>query len=278
MRSIIRGNRCAQSAGGFTLIELLVVVAIIGVLLAMLLPAIQAARETARRSQCTANLRQIGIALHNHHDSNKAFPPGCVERRPFRSTVERQLAWSALLLPMLEEGGLADRFDTSAAYDAPVNEEAAGAVLPIYLCPSTVTLADDRDEYRTLSGRGAIDYGGRFGSQEVSKRMNGVMLWNKTISTADIRDGNSYTVQVAEDSGRGTAMDGEWANGENIFDQGRKINASMHNEMWSDHSGGVNTLYCDGSVHFLAETTDAKVIEALCTRDGGEAIDRGATN
>ena len=73
---------------------------------------------------------------------------------------------------MLEESRLADRFDTSAAYDAPVNEEAAGAVLPIYLCPSTVTLADDRDEYRTLSGRGAIDYGGMFGSQEVAKRMN----------------------------------------------------------------------------------------------------------
>ena len=73
-------------------------------------------------------------------------------------------------------------------------------------------------------------------------------------------------------------MDGEWANGENIFDQGRRINTSMHNEMWSDHGGGINTLYSDGSVHFLDEDTDAKVIQALCTRDGGEMIDLGTTN
>ena len=111
MKTIMRGNRCAQSAGGFTLIELLVVVAIIGLLLALLLPAIQAAREATRRTQCRGNLRQIGVALHNYHQAHQAFPPGCIDRRPFRSTAERQLAWSVLLLPMLEESGLADRFD-----------------------------------------------------------------------------------------------------------------------------------------------------------------------
>ena len=281
MRALFRGNRCAPGARGFTLVELLVVIAILGLLLALLLPAIQAARESTRRSWCTSNLRQIGIALHNYHDARQAFPPGCIERRRFRSTAERQLAWSVLILPMLEESSLADRFDMSAAYDDPVNREAAGAVLSVYLCPSTATLADDRDDDDdglTTAGLGVTDYGGMFGSQEVAQLMNGVMIWDKPIAIGDIRDGTSYTIQVAEDSGRGTAMDGEWANGENIFDQGRKINVSMHNEMWSDHSGGVYTLYCDGSVHFLNETTDAKVIQALCTREGGERIDRGATH
>ena len=115
MRTMNHGNRCAPRMAGFTLIELLVVVAIIGLLLAMLLPAVQAARESARRSQCKANLRQIGIALHSHHDSHKAFPPGCIERRPFRSTAERQLAWSVLLLPNVEESRLADRFNRVVA-------------------------------------------------------------------------------------------------------------------------------------------------------------------
>src|SRR5262245_18858252 len=103
------GSSSARSEGeGFTLIELLVVIAIIGALIALLLPAVQAAREAARRITCAANLRQVGIALHGYHDAMATFPPGGWEWRPPGNRVRRQLAWSALILPYLEQKPLYD--------------------------------------------------------------------------------------------------------------------------------------------------------------------------
>jgi prepilin-type processing-associated H-X9-DG protein len=85
--------------------------------------------------------------------------------------------------------------------------------------------------------------------------------------------GTSETIIVAEDTGRGWKLDSEWANGQNIFDETGPINVSQNNEMWSDHRGGVNAAFCDGSAHFLSQLLDVKVVEALCTRDSGEVID-----
>src|SRR5262249_41536977 len=95
--------RTRRRRRGFTLIELLVVITIIGVLIALLLPAVQAAREAARRMQCSSNLRQMGIALHGYHAAFATFPPGGWEWRPFNQPSKRQIAWSALVLPYLEQ-------------------------------------------------------------------------------------------------------------------------------------------------------------------------------
>jgi len=273
-------------ARGFTLIEVLIVVAIIGVLVALLLPAVQAAREAARRSQCINNLRQIGIALHEHHGARGKFPAGLVDRRTGANPASRQLAWSVYLLPYLEEQSTWRLFDTSSAFDSLPNRAAGGVIVPVYLCPSTErTLGSRLDnttgdvngngQYDPGDGLAVIDYGGMFGySGPGFHFMNGMMIWEKPLGLRQAADGASHTMLVAEDSGRGgNGAFGEWANGQNIFDVTRGINTAQANELWSDHVGGVQILLCDGSVQFLADETSQAVLSALCTRNGGEVFD-----
>src|SRR5262249_32882945 len=158
---------------GFTLVELLVVIAIIGILIALLLPAIQAAREASRRTQCANNLRQIGLALQGHVVANKAFPPGmkegCYQCGPW--------AWSAFILPYMDARSVYDRLvvQNRPTYAPNANGNRNGpaqVVLPVYLCPSTGHIADSRgDDFRINDfnhngtwdageGLGASDYGG----------------------------------------------------------------------------------------------------------------------
>src|SRR6476659_9529243 len=109
----------------FTLIELLVVIAIIAMLIGLLLPAVQRVREAAARTKCLNNLKQIALGLHNHLSDRGTFPPGGVEWRPFGDTTKRQLAWSAYLLPYLEQDALYRRLDLSTPFDSPQNAPAA---------------------------------------------------------------------------------------------------------------------------------------------------------
>lgn len=258
-------------AAGFTLVELLLVVAIIGTLVSLLLPAVQAAREAARRSHCQNNLRQIGLALHTFHDAHAAFPIGCIEKRTAKRPTARQLAWSAALLPQLEQQTLWRAIDFSATYDGARNAPAGSTALSVYLCPSAVRLAAGRDgaevanpaaDYRAA----AIDYGGVYGAAQLSPSGNGVMLFDRAVSLSEIADGASHTFIVAEDTGRGWGMDGEWINGENIFDLAGQVNAQQHDDLWSDHPGLTHALRCDGSVALLFETMDPQLLRAACTR------------
>lgn len=268
---------------GFTLVELLVVIAIIGVLVAMLLPAVQAAREAGRRAECQSHLHQIGVALQAYHDVHRQLPQGCLEKRVPRTKPNgRQLAWSAEILPQLEEGMLWRQIDFNAAYDSPVNGSAAATLVSTYLCPSTNRLAAGREgaivRRAATSGvtayeAAAIDYGGIYGAAQVSPAANGVLLYDEVVRFADITDGTSHTLAVAEDTGRGDTQDGEWINGENIFDVSNPINTQQHNEIWSDHQGGAMALWCDGSVTLLADRTELTVLRAICTRAGNDLID-----
>ncbi|MGI9458291.1 MAG: DUF1559 domain-containing protein [Aeoliella sp.] len=250
---------------GFTLVELLVVIAIIGTLVALVLPAVQAARESARRAECQNNLHQVGLALQSHHNDNEALPIGCVEWRPWRGTVERQLAWSVFLLPYLEQQTLYDGLDLSKPFDDPANADAAATVLPDFVCPSS------RRGEQSANVRGPCDYGGIYGERITGPNNppKGTMLIDTPVSFRQITDGTSKTIVVAEDTEFGN---GEWINGRNIFDQAFAINAApaFENDMRSEHPGGAQCVLADGSVHFLIEDMDLKTLAALCTRAGGE--------
>ncbi|MCC9657848.1 DUF1559 family PulG-like putative transporter [Rhodopirellula halodulae] len=252
--------RTAQT--GFTLVELLVVIAIIGVLVGLLLPAVQAAREAMRRASCQNNLHQIGLALQNYHSAYRHFPPGAIEVRP-QFPNGKQHAWSAFVLPFLEQASLAEQIDFGLPFDAPENEEAASTVLPGFLCPTT-----PRSE-GTIQGRGASDYGGIYGQRITGRNdpPNGMMLHDRALAFRDVLDGSSHTVIVSEDA---AFPDGQWINGRNLFDQAFSINQApaFENDMRSFHVGGVMVLKVDGSVSFLTEQLDLEILAALCTRAG----------
>jgi prepilin-type N-terminal cleavage/methylation domain-containing protein len=252
---------------GFTLVELLVVIGILGVLMALLLPAIQASREASRRTVCANNLRQLGIGLSAYHAAHRQFPVGCVEWRPPSDPAKRQLAWSAYLLPFIEETALADMLDLSRPFDSPQNATPAATVLPVYLCPSSPRVS------AVVEGRGACDYGGIYGERITSPNdpPKGTMLIDAVVTLRRIRDGAAKTLIVAEDS---RFSDGQWINGRNIFDQAFAINAAppYENDIRSEHTGGAQGVMVDGSVHFFAETIELKTLAALCTRAGGEVV------
>ena len=267
--------------GGMTLVELLVVVAIIGVLVSLLLPTIQASREAARRAECQNNLRQIGVALHAYHAAHGQFPVGCIDKRVPKNPNGKQLAWSATILPELGEPTLSRQVDFDAAYDSAANSLAAATVVPTYLCPSTVRtavgregviVADPSGGSNAASYRGAAtDYGGIYGAAQVSPSANGVFLYDRAVKISEITDGTSHTLALAEDTGRGWLWDGEWINGENIYDVSNALNPQQHNEIWSDHPGGAMALWCDGSASLLAAAMDLPVLRSICTRAGNDS-------
>lgn len=267
-----RGRASASDAPrAFTLIELLVVIAIIGVLVALILPAVQSAREAARRSACMSNLKQIGIAMHAYHELNRYFPPGCVQFRLYNKPQNRQLAWSLFILPHIEQKALYNSTNLFHGFDSAANTTAAGTILSVYLCPSSTRPSP------LVQNRGGCDYGGMNGERITSPNNppKGIMLNDRCVNMTMIRDGASRTIMIAEDS---INPDGQWINGLNVFDQAFPINQGpkFENDMRSRHPGGAQCLMADGSARFLKQSTDKKVLAALCTKAGKEPISEGS--
>ena len=264
---------------GFTLIELLVVIAIIAVLIALLLPAVQAAREAARRVQCVNNLKQVGLALHNYHDTNATFPAGGWTQGGMN------VGWSASILPGVEQPAIYNGINFTFAYNVAANSSVAATVMNVYLCPS--------EPRKALRGQaspnplypvdpfpsGDADYGGMFGPRAlivpplVNNPPRGAMIFDQCLGIREISDGTSQTIQIGEDP---EAINALWPSGHNVFDQSAPINArppfEYGEELTSQHPGGCNVLFADGSVHFLKQTVNPFVLAGLCTRAGGEVL------
>lgn len=268
----VSGSRAgAKSRRGFTLVELIVVISIIGLLVAVLLPAVQSARESARRTVCGNNLRQIGVGLLADHNAQQSFPIGALDRNV------RDIAWNVFLLPFIEERNAWQSFNVNLAFSDPANLPSTSQTVPTFLCPSTCRFAASRIGAMTgtpttsqSKWMACTDYAGMCGwSSDGSESVNGVLNFEAPVSISQITGGTSHVIAVVEDSGRNWSEDGQWANGRSILDQTGPINVTQWNEAWSDHPGGAMVLLCDGSVHFAADTISNTALSALCIRDAG---------
>lgn len=247
---------------GFTLVELLVVIAIVGMLAGLLLPAIQQARESARRMRCSNNLKNQMLALQSFHDAHRHLPPGN------DAPGELDHAWSTYLLPYLEQGALLDSLDLTVPWHAAANAPAVDTVLPIFRCPSSV-----------FDEPGDTDYGGISGSIATPAGLAGVNQGvlpalsrsEPRLSFADISDGLSETICIAESADRWEARIGCWANGWNTFVSNGLVNVEL-GEIFSRHPGCALAARADGSVMSITEGVEASVVGALCTRNGHEVV------
>ena len=182
---------------GFTLVELLVVIAIIGVLIALLLPAVQAAREAARRSECTSNLKQIGLALHNYHDVQRHLPLG-----KWGGAGQKKYSTHTLLLHYIEESNVYNMVDFSKTYDHANNVQARGAVVSVFLCPSD-------PESSLPAGWAGTNYHGCEGNvltKSGTNGANGLFYNGSLLRMADVLDGLSKTAAFSE------RLKGDWSN------------------------------------------------------------------
>jgi len=203
-------KRCSFRSSGFTLIELLVVIAIIAVLISLLLPAVQQAREAARRSDCKNRLKQLGLALHNYHDTHMVFPPGEIitgMECPPANSARRGAPWTVLILPYLDETPRYQAFDFEESFCSNANETAGQLnevqqIKPLskYQCPSDPNArpSEPNTNYRGVQG-GGPDSARRCVSS--SRRFffdNGTLFQNSRIGMRDITDGASNTLLVGE--------------------------------------------------------------------------------
>lgn len=293
---------------GFTLVELLVVIAIIGVLVALLLPAVQAAREAARASQCKNHLRQLGIATHQYHDTMGRLPAGWLANKP---EGVPGWGWSPALFPYLEQANLSENgIRRQVAIADRSNQEARETPITVLFCPS-----DPNPKVATIFGGGAeeeeeeheeeghehgaarhietsgtpllriarTNFVGVFGISEVEDAPGageGVFYFQSRTRFAEITDGLSNTVIVGERSAKlGNSVWAGVVQGANAA-MARVVGIADHppnhpdhhfDDFTSYHPGGVHFAFGDGSVQRLNDQIDMGVYQALCTRGGGES-------
>lgn len=233
---------------GFTLVELLVVISIIGVLMALLMPAIGAAREASRRIQCRNNLKQIGIACHVYHTTHKMLPKGGAGIASLTNALAKarwQLSWGSAILPGLEQMALYDSINQKEPYLHADNLVPGQTILPVYLCPTAPTgekLKPNGDTPTSATKYARTDYGGNWGERgmrcypstncqnnysdlgDKSGFGRGVMLigTEPAVRLAKILDGTSNTIMIGEAP---EGLHSIWIGHKNVFDQSAPVNA-----------------------------------------------------
>jgi prepilin-type N-terminal cleavage/methylation domain-containing protein/prepilin-type processing-associated H-X9-DG protein len=309
----------SKTRRGFTLIEILVVIAIIAILIGLLLPAVQAAREAARRMACTNNLKQLGLAMHHYHDTHGAFPPAFVNNGPYGATgFNFTHGWAAFVLPFVEQESLYKLYRWDFPVYAEENQPVVSRQLDIFQCPSTA----EQDRYMTFGPFAYFGTKGACGDYTIALGVDAGLAQSGWVDQVgdyrgalthvptpaltptltatptrftDIMDGTSTTILVTEVAGRpkrwlagrsgqDQALEGgPWNHFKGgILLQGKTngtanlgtcpINCTNNSEVYSFHTGGANAVFADGSVHFLRESINIRVLARLITRAGGEVV------
>ena len=297
-------KRSYRKLSGFTLVELLVVIAIIGILVALLLPAIQAAREAARRTQCNNNLKQIGVAMHNYHDTHKVLPAGCIGNRT--PTGVPDWGWAVSIMPFMEMDALYQQLDigtkriTQFYYAAATVEEKALVQTPIpaYRCPSDVAkplnnlclFGSQNPAFFDLATGNYVASSGT-GTNAGTTDAGGLFYGNSWKTFRDVLDGTSSTLMAGERDAShlaavwaGTGKNDSYGNegsARTMFRAGFVINWDY---VWSGnpenqgkglaslHPGGVNLALADASVRWFPQTTNSAVMQDLGNRADGNTV------
>ncbi len=291
---------------GFTLIELLVVIAIIAILISLLLPAVQKVRAAAARVQCVNNLKQVGLALQNYHDTAKAFPPGYASNFDAAGNdTGPGWGWAAHILPQMEQQAVYNAIQFNQNIEAPANASARVQFIKSFTCPSDSPELTWTTKKYDLAGNpvatvcdvASANFIGVFGTSEPGVEGDGVFYRNSKTRIGDITDGTSSTIIVGERSFRlgQTTWVGS-VSGATLFPQppstappilnngsgmvlghtgdgnGPGAPNSYVNQFSSQHTGGANFLFADGHVAFLKSSINYPVYKALSTRAGGEVV------
>jgi len=293
----------------FTLIELLVVIAIIAVLIALLLPAVQQAREAARRTQCKSNLKQIGIALQNYHDSAKMFPPGYVTYVFGTSTnSDPGWSWEAMILPQLDQANIYQQINFSLPVENSANASATSHFLPVYTCASDIVVNGPFNIYNDAAGTMFLmqgppgSYAGCVGDHNSKVKNNavpatgstttwdGVLFPNSNISIAAITDGTSNTIIAGERAW--AKVQATWVGAPNgaIFQAGRQnafyptttiaaaIGPLFHANTINSTAGAnfdENSSMHTGGAHFLFCDGSVRFLQNIQTSDASPTVGTG---